>query len=261
MINVLRAETLKLARPRVLISAVVAAVAFAVAAAAGVVLTASSESDQTGRLPTVAELSEAGGATEPFAIGASFAGLLVFLVFTANIANEHSRHTFRSLLLQRPQRLQILAGKMLALLGFAAVAWLVAAVVSAAAARLLAPGRDIATADWFTTAGLTDAASDYGTVMFITIAWALYGLVLATAVRSLPIAVGIGVAWAGPFEHLIGEAWTPGLRWFPGLLLEAVAANGTPDVDVTPAIATSIAYAVVAAVVAATIFRRRDIAT
>ena len=45
-----------------------------------------------------------GGGTEAFAVGASFAGFLVFVTFIALIAGEFSGGTFRALLLRDPHR-------------------------------------------------------------------------------------------------------------------------------------------------------------
>ena len=57
-------------------------------------------------------------------------------------------------------------------------------------------------------------------------------MALAIFVRSIPVALAIGIVWSGPFEHLLEDAWTAAGQWFPGLLLEALAAGGTADVSV-----------------------------
>ena len=63
--------------------------------------------------------------------------------------------------------------------------------------------------------------------------YALLGMAVAVLVRSVPVALAIGIAWAGPFEHLLQDAWDPAQRFFPGLLLEAFVAGGTSDVSET----------------------------
>jgi ABC-2 type transport system permease protein len=82
---------------------------------------------------------------------------------------------------------------------------------------------------------------------------------LAVLVRSVPAVLAIGIAWAGPFEHLLQDAWGPAGRYFPGLLLEAFVAGGTSEVGAGRALLTVAAYAAVAAAVAGTVFSRRDV--
>ncbi len=89
--------------------------------------------------------------------------------------------------------------------------------------------------------------------------WALLGMALATFVRSTPLALGIGIAWAGPFEHLLQDAWTAAASWFPGLLIESLAAGGTPDVSFARAAVMVAVYVTVAAGAAFTVFARRDV--
>jgi hypothetical protein len=55
-------------------------------------------------------------------------------------------------------------------------------------------------------------------------------------VRSIAIAVAVGVAWAGPLEHITAESSQAADRWFPGLQLEALAAGGTTDVSLERAL-------------------------
>ena len=51
---------------------------------------------------TVESLGRAGGATEAFASGVSFAGILVLVLFIANVAGELSHGTVRTLLMRQP---------------------------------------------------------------------------------------------------------------------------------------------------------------
>jgi hypothetical protein len=83
-------------------------------------------------------------------------------------------------------------------------------------ARLLAPSQDVVTGEWFSAAALRDAVTDYVSVLFWVSGFALLGMTLAVLVRSIPVALAIGIAWAGPFEHLLQDAWDPANRLFPG---------------------------------------------
>ena len=84
-------------------------------------------------------------------------------------------------------------------------------------------------------------------------------MTVAVLVRSVPVALAIGIAWAGPFEHILQDAWDPASRIFPGLLLEAFVVGGTPDVSAARAFAVVAVYAAVAATIAGTVFTRRDV--
>jgi ABC-type transport system involved in multi-copper enzyme maturation permease subunit len=81
-------------------------------------------------------------------------------------------------------------------------------------------------------------------------------LVFAAAVL---VAFAVGTAWAGPIEHLLQDAWDPASRFFPGLLLEAFVAGGTPDVSTSRAAITLVLYVAAAGILAGTIFARRDV--
>jgi ABC-type transport system involved in multi-copper enzyme maturation permease subunit len=259
MIAALRAELVKLRRRRVLVTTAAATLVFAVGSAAIVLASAGQSGDPRDRGVTVASLAEAGGGTEVFTTAVSFAGTLLFVVFVGAVAVEFSRGTFRTMLLHQPRRLRLLAGKMAALLGFATVVLAAAEVLTWVAARLLGPSQDVATGEWVSAAALGDALVDYGSVLFWVTGYAMLGMTLAVLVRSVPVALAIGIAWAGPFEHLLEEAWSPAARLFPGLLLEAFVAGGTTDVSVSRAAFTVTVYAVTAAAVAGMIFARRDV--
>lgn len=261
MKNAIRAEMMKLTRRRVLVTAGVAAAAFAVLTPLLVFLTAGSDPTE-GPGATVASLSRAGGATEAFTVGTAFTGLLVFVVFIANVGGELSRATFRTLLMRQPRRTALLAGKMAALLGFVAVTLLLALVLSAGASAVIAPSQGVATSAWFGLDGLGRATGNYLTALAAASAWAIFGMALVLVVRSAAVALGLGVAWAGPFEHLVGQdAWPDGAGWFPGLLLEALAQGGTPEASVARAAVLTVTYVALAAATATWLFARRDVAS
>jgi hypothetical protein len=89
--------------------------------------------------------------------------------------------------------------------------------------------------------------------------YAVLGTAVGLFVRSVPLALGIGIAWSGPLEHLVQNAWSPATKIFPGLLLEVVGEGGTADVSLNRALLTAAGYVVVAAAVAAIVFARRDV--
>lgn len=260
MRNAFRAELVKMMRGRVLMVTALVVLLFSVGAAAIVLAAAEPAATATpGRGVTLESLADAGGGTEVFRTATSFAGFFMFVVFVGAVAVEFGRGTFRTMLLRQPRRLRLLAGKMAALLTFAAGVLAVTEVLTWTAARLIAPSQDVATGDWVSAAGLAEGVVDLGAVVFWVSGYATLGMAVAILVRSVPIALAVGIAWAGPFEHLLQDAWEPASRIFPGLLLEAFVAGGTPDVTAARAFATVLGYVVVAAAVGAATFARRDV--
>jgi ABC-2 type transport system permease protein len=260
MIAAMRAELVKVLRRRVLLITAVTAVVFAVGSAA-IVLAAAEPTGESvsGRGVTVASLSDVGGGTDIFTTAVSFAGTFLFVVFVGVVAVEFSRGTFRTMLMYQPRRLRLLAGKTAALLAFAAVVLAATEVLTWGAAKLLAPTADVATGQWVSLDAFGQAAADYGSVLFWISGYAILGTTLAVLVRSVPVALAIGIAWAGPFEHLLQDAWDPAERFFPGLLLEAFVAGGTPEVSATRAFLTVAVYVTLAAALAGRVFARRDV--
>jgi ABC-2 type transport system permease protein len=260
MIRAYHAELVKLARRRVvLVTAAVIAV-FGVGGAAIVLAAAKpAAAPGDGRAPSLVQLAAAGGGTEIFRTAASFAGTFLFVVFVGVVAIEFSRGTIRTMLLRQPRRVRLLAGKLAALLTFAAVALAATEGVTWLAARALAPGNGVATQAWTSLGAVGAAVSDFGAVLLWITGYAVLGMTVAVLLRSVPVALAVGIAWAGPFEHLVQNAWTPAGKVFPGLLLEAFVAGGTPDVTAGRALAIVAVYATVAGLVASVVFARRDV--
>lgn len=262
MIRMFRAELLKLRRPRIRIAATLGALAFAAIATIAVLLSAESAggrpADARGGT-TLESLGGPGGAIEAFSTGTSFLGILVLVAFIANFTGEFSQGTFRTLLMRQPRRVGLLAGKMVALLVFAAGVLALAAVLSVLASLAFAPTQEISTGSWLTLDGLGEAASGYGTALLGITAWATLGAALAVLVRSGPIALAIGIAWSGPIEHLTADSWAAAERWFPGLLLEELSSGGTAGVSFAHAVLVVGLYVSAAAAVAALTFQRRDL--
>jgi hypothetical protein len=124
---------------------------------------------------------------------------------------------------------------------------------------VLAPSQDVSTGEWISIAALGDALADYASVLFWVAGYALLGMMVAVLRRSVPLALGVGIAWAGPIEHIIQDAWSTADGLFPGLLLEAFVAGGTSEVSAPRAFLTVTAYMLIAVAIAATSFARRDV--
>jgi ABC-2 type transport system permease protein len=260
MIRTFRAEFVKLLRRRVLLVTGAVTLLAAVGGAA-IVLAAAKPAAQAGgvRPVTLEQLARDGGGTDVFRIVTSFAGTFLFVVFVAVVAVEFSRGTIRTMLLRQPRRVPMLAGKLAALLTFAAGTLLLGEIATWIAARVLAPSHDVATTAWTSMHSLGAAFTDFGAVLVWVTGYAVLGTMVAVLLRSVPLALGIGIAWAGPIEHLVQDAWDPASRFFPGLLLEAFAAGGNANVTAARALTTLVVYVIIAAALTATVFARRDV--
>jgi ABC-2 type transport system permease protein len=260
MHRIVQAELQRLLRRRTMVIAAAASVAFAVVATLAVWAAAPESGPPRARGgTTLARLASDAGGTEAFAVGASFIGFFVFVTFIALIATEFSGGTFRALLLRDPHRLRLIAGKLVAALTVAAGSLLVAEALSFAISVAIAPSNGVDTGAWFSLAGLGHAVGDFATVFAGVAGWAVFGTTLAVIFRSAPLALAVGFAWAGPFENIVVDSWTTGYRVFPGQVLAAIIQGGTPEISLTRAITTGVAYVGIAAVATATLLTRRDV--
>ena len=104
MIRSIRAELVKLTRPRFVAIALVATTLFAIGMTAVGVLLAEPAGGPPGdvALLPIEALADAGGGTAVFAQTAGFGAVFLLAVFIATVAGELTRGTFRTMLLQQP---------------------------------------------------------------------------------------------------------------------------------------------------------------
>lgn len=258
--RMVRAELRRVTRPRVCVGIAAGAAVFAAVAGISTFAAASDSAvaSRRGGVP-LGDLLGAGGATEAFAVGATFGGLLVFVTFTAVIAGEFSGGTFRALVLRYPNRLGVIVGKLTALLAVTAGAVALAELLTVGVSLAMAPGQGVSTSGWFSADGLGAALTDFGTAFAALAGWAVFGTTLAVIFRSVPLALGVGFAWAGPFENIVADSWSPGIRYFPGQVLGALARGGTVELGFGRAAVTALIYTAVAATVMLVLTARRDV--
>jgi ABC-type transport system involved in multi-copper enzyme maturation permease subunit len=260
MNRIIHAELLRLLRRRTLLIAAAGAVLFAAVATLTVLSSAEGSgapSRQGGA--TLEALTGHGGGTEAFAVGASFAGFLVFVTFIALVAGEFSGGTFRAMLLRDPHRLRVIVGKLVGILLVAAGITALVEVCTFGMSLLVAPTQDIDTADWFSLRSLGDGIRDFATVFAGVAGWAVFGTTLAVIFRSTPVALGVGFAWAGPFENIVVDSWQAGYRYFPGQVLGSLIRGGTVELGAGRAVLTAALYAGVAAAASLLLVSRRDV--
>jgi ABC-type transport system involved in multi-copper enzyme maturation permease subunit len=260
MIRMFEAELQKLTRRRLLLAT--GGVVLVAAIATTVLVFAMAEPAVTGgfsRAPTLEALAASGGGSEAFSLGVSFLGLFVLVLAVANWSGEFSHATFRTLLLAQPRRAVVLAGKQAALLAYITAALAIGFIVTWVASYIAAPVAGVSTDAWFSMDAARHAASAYASAVVGLGAWACFGMALGVLVRSTPIALGIGIVWAGPFEHITQDAWSAASGTYPGLLLESLAVGGTPDASIPRVLLLTSIYVALAVTVATLSFRRRDI--
>ena len=260
MTAVVRAELRRLCRTRPLVLAAAGGLVFAVVSTVAV-LTGAPETGPTGPQggTTLERLAQEGGGTEAFATGASFSGFFVFVTFIALLASELSGGTFRAVLLRNPRRLQVLVGKVVGILLVAAGVTAFAELCSFLVALAVAPGQGLSTSAWLTAGSARLALGDFATVLAGVTGWAVLGTTLAVVFRSAPLALGVGFAWAGPFENIVSDSWSTGLRIFPGQVLRAVMNSGTPELGFGRALGTALLYTGAAAGLSMWLLARRDV--
>ena len=261
MIASMRAEWARLVRRRVLLGALLSVLLVGVGGTTTVLAAAkpAAKVSPGSSAPTLERLAGSGGGTQVFRDIASFAGTLIFVVFIGLFALEFSRGTYRTMLLRQPRRVRLLAGRYLALVGFVAGGLAVTELVTWTVARLEASAFDVSTGSWTSLDAVGSGLRDYATVVVWLVGYSILGMTVAVLLRSVPLALAVGIAWAGPAEHIIGDAWSSADKVFPGLLLEIVGRGGTPTVSTTRAMITAAGYIVVAAVASCLTFARRDV--
>lgn len=204
---------------------------------------------------------------------AGFGGALGLILGALVFGGEYAWATVKTMTTQRPQRLALIAGRILAVLLAClvlALAAFVGGVAGTAIVSLLAQGDTTAPA-------ARDVLSAFGVAGLVIAVWSSIGMCLATVFRGTGWAIGLGLLYAFAVESVLGLLPLTGragevvARALIGnnttALVTAVApgnaaALGTPAVDIDPgqAVAVLAAYLAVAVVVAIAVFVRRDIA-
>ena len=206
----------------------------------------------------------------------SFANLgaaVALILGTLAVGGEYGWGTLKTIVTQRPNRSQVFGGKLLALLVVLAVFAVLILASSAVASYAVAVLQE-ASVNWPPAGEFIRAL---GAGVLILALWAALGAFLATLFRSTALAVGLGLVYLLVLEVLLlslpipNESYREAGRFFPGqnstFLANAFApggAGGVPGLPGTPAGAGQAAlvvaaYTIVFVVLAALIFRRRDV--
>ena len=204
-----------------------------------------------------------------------FAGAIALIIGALVTASEYGWGTLKTILTQRPRRLVVMVGKLLAIATTVLVLVLAVFALNALWSWVIAMTEGRA-ADW---PSVLELSRGIGAGWLILGMWSLLGALLGVLFRSSSLAVGLGLVWALAIESLV--------RGFAGLLgfLDAfqqglpgtnagslVASLGAPTLDqpggtpgVTDAVSgpqalvVLIAYVMALALIAVLTIQRQDV--
>lgn len=205
-----------------------------------------------------------------------FGGAITLIIGALVASSEYGWGTLKTILVQRPRRVEVLAGKLLAIalvtLAITVVFFLLSALLSWIIA--LAENRAVS---W---PGIVELLQGVGAGWLILGMWSLFGMTLGILFRSTALAIGLGLVWALVIESLISgfanllDVLATIQRWLPGVNAGAVAASlgaraqdqagGVPGVtsvaEGPEASALLVAYVAGMALLSTIVLRRQDIA-
>jgi len=262
MWNVLRGELIKLRRPSLSISTIVAVTFVTGLVTSLLFLLVDSPSGNGERgirigrdvltLPTGASLS--------FSNSAGLLGIVALCIFAAQTAQEYTYGTLRNLLVRQPSRMKILLGKLGAMKLFAIAMVTFSGVLAISLSYLLAGVKDISTAAWSTTDARSAIAQGFVNVLLATIGYGIFGMILGLLFRSPISAISIGVIWNLIIEGLLSAFVKDIDRYFPGQLLSTVAQGGSDKISYQYALITSYSFLLAGLAIVAFLFKKRDVA-
>ncbi len=205
-----------------------------------------------------------------------FGGALVLILGALMTGGEYGFGTLKTLLTQRPRRLEVLGGA-LAALAVVVLALVVASFVLSAGASSVIAAVESAPGAYPPAA---DLAGGLAAGWLILGVWGLLGALAGIAFRSTALAVGLSLVWALVIENLIRgfasllDVLDTVQRALPGVnagslvaalgaLGQGEGAGGTPGVDAvvggTQAVVVLACYAIGSILVAGLLLTHRDV--
>ena len=208
---------------------------------------------------TLARLAQSDGFFQIMTRAGDLIAIVALGVMATVVASEYQHSTLRNLLVRQPDRVRLLAGKLLA-----GVTWLALTLAAATTAALLAavataPTRGLDVSAWFGSSGLVHLVDAYGDTMLQGIGFGLVGAAIAQALRSVAPAIVGGFVLLFPIEALLVLAWSQLGAWLPGGALTAIGSGGNDVLPYTHALMGAAMWVGGMTLVAALVFRRRDV--
>ncbi len=261
MTRAIRSELIRLRNPSTLLSGIGLMVFFGLLATTIVLVTATSGT--TGGPPhanqvTVTMLEAGDGMFVGLQNFVSLLGIVALTVWAIAVTSDYSSGLIRLLVQAEPRRWRLLAGKVVALTGFTCLATLVTTVVVLAVSPAVAGLVGISTDAWSDDL-LQTVVEGYVQLTLSVLLWGVVGLFVGMITRSTGIAIAVAIGYLLVFEGVLTMLLESAARWLPGAAFSAIASGGTADMTFGTALLVSAAYTLVALVVAALTFGRRDI--
>jgi ABC-2 type transport system permease protein len=182
-------------------------------------------------------------------------GIIALALSALSVARDFELGTIRVLLVNQPNRLRFLLGKLAALAAMIVAAVTAAAIVAGALGLALSGYVDIDTSSWSAAATL----STYANLTIGALIWGVFGAAIAVVARSASTAITAGVAYFLVGENLLGLVWDNVGDWLPAGLLDTFMSGGSSDVTYLTAAGLLTIYAAAATTALSTVFARRDI--
>jgi ABC-type transport system involved in multi-copper enzyme maturation permease subunit len=207
-----------------------------------------------------------------------FGGVFALMLGVFALGSEYGWDTLRTLLIQRPGRLRVLAAK-LAALGIVLVPFVLALFAAGAVASYVIAQIEDAPVEW-PSAWLL--ARGIGAGWLILAVWAALGVLLGVVTRGTSLAIGVGILYALVIEGLL-SAFTESMSVLEPLTEVFLRANGYsiamalgasaesiessgpgsfggPFVDSAQALAVLVVFTASFAALSGLLLRRRDVA-
>ena len=262
MINVIKAEIIKLRRPSLSLSTI-AAVTFVTGLITSLLFLLVDSPEGNGERGTrisrqVLELST--GVSVSFKNSAGLLGIVALCIFAAQTAQEYSYGTLRNLLVRQPSRMKILIGKLISMKFFAIFMVSISAILALTLSFLLAGVMDISTAAWSSPEAWRAVLTGFINVLIATIGFGIFGMILGLLFRSPISSISIGVIWNLIIEGLLSVFVTDLERYFPGQLLSVVAQGGNSEISYQYALLVSYSFLLTGLIFVAILFKKRDVA-
>jgi ABC-2 type transport system permease protein len=193
---------------------------------------------------------------------------IVLILGALAVGSEYGWATYKTVLTQRPGRLAVFFGKLLAI--GVVLALLVALIfIAGLACGYVIAGLSGGPLGGPPAGGLIRAL---GAGWLILAVWATFGALLATLLRSTALAVGIGLVYSLGLEGIItnlpiqNQTYKDAIEFLPGRnstsLVDSFSGQGSTlsqPIDVAQATLVLLAYTAAFVLIAAFIFRRRDV--
>ncbi|MEO6795442.1 MAG: ABC transporter permease subunit [Candidatus Dormibacter sp.] len=205
--------------------------------------------------------------------GMSTLGAAIMIIYGGlSSASEYGWATIQTILIQKPGRLAVLFGKLLALAILSLIVS-VALLATAALTSYVLARIDGTTSNWPSAEVLLKG---FGALWLQLSMWTAFGVLIGIAFRSTAAAIGGGLVYLFVIETILARIFgnTPGvkevLKFLPGINAEGVNAAfpltfrnpngaGPPLVDATRGTITLLVYLAVFVLASAFLFRRRDV--